>query len=121
MKKWYERIGNTIEMNIDNQWVKGIIVEGYRTHDGMINMKTLTGKMHGCGVGMENVAFRKCEDSLGDLITYADHIRSMNDEELTLVVMCPNETGLANIICDHSDSCDCDKCTLDWLQSEVEE
>ena len=26
MKKWYDRIGNTIEMNIDNQWIKGIIV-----------------------------------------------------------------------------------------------
>ena len=22
MTKWYDRIGNTIEMNIDNQWIK---------------------------------------------------------------------------------------------------
>ena len=40
MTKWYDRIGNTIEMNIDNQWIKGTIVNGYRTHDGLINMKT---------------------------------------------------------------------------------
>lgn len=53
--------------------------------------------------------------------TIADKIRAMSDEELTDVVMCPNETGLADIVCDHSDNCDCSKCTLDFLRSKAEE
>ena len=60
MTKWYDRIGNTIEMNIDNQWIKGTIVNGYRTHDGLINMKTEDGKNCWCGVNGEYVHFRKC-------------------------------------------------------------
>ena len=82
MTKWYDRIGNTIEMNIDNQWIKGTIVNGYRTHDGLINMKTEDGKNCWCGVDGEYIYFRKCDDSLGDLLSNADRIRSMSDEEL---------------------------------------
>ena len=55
-----------------------------------------------------------------DVMTQADRIRSMTDEELALVLMCPNENGLANIDCDHSDKCNCYKCILGWLQSPVE-
>lgn len=53
-------------------------------------------------------------------MTQAYRIRNMTDEELALVVMCPNENGLANIDCDHSDKCNCYKCILEWLQSPVE-
>lgn len=53
--------------------------------------------------------------------TNADSIRSMSDEELAAVTMCPDEAGLAEIGCDKSDSCNCYQCVLEWLQSEVEE
>ena len=53
--------------------------------------------------------------------TNADLIRSMTDEELAVTIMCPNETGMANIECNNSDGCNCRKCCLKWLQSEVEE
>ena len=82
MVKWYDRIGNTIEMNIDNQWIKGKIVKGYRTHDGLINMETEDGQKCWCGANGEHIHFRKCDDSLGDLLTNADKIRNMTDEEL---------------------------------------
>lgn len=52
--------------------------------------------------------------------TNADRIRSMSDEELAMNMMCPNENGLAEIKCDKSDNCNCYKCILKWLQSEVE-
>lgn len=53
--------------------------------------------------------------------TNADRIRSMSDEELAMCMMCPNENGLAEINCDHSDNCNCYGCILRWLRSEVEE
>lgn len=49
----------------------------------------------------------------------ADRIRSMNDEDLAMNMMCPNESGLGEIECDHSDSCNCYECILGWLKSEV--
>ena len=82
MTKWYDRIGNTIEMNIDDQWIKGTVINGYRTHDGFINMKTEEGKTYWCGVDGEGIHFRKCNDSLGDQFTNAERIRSMSNEEL---------------------------------------
>ena len=82
MTKWYDRIGNTIEMNINNQWIKGKVVYGYRTHDGVVNMETEDGKKCWCGSSGEGVHFRKCDDSDGDLISNADRIRHMTDEEL---------------------------------------
>lgn len=54
-------------------------------------------------------------------ITNADLIRSMSDEELAVTIPCPNETGMTNIECDHSDQCNCRECCLKWLQSEAEE
>ncbi|MED9905266.1 MAG: hypothetical protein UFG06_13935 [Lachnospiraceae bacterium] len=55
------------------------------------------------------------------LKTNADRIRSMTDEELADNIMCPNETGLAEIKCIKSDSCNCYDCCLKFLQSEREE
>lgn len=82
MTKWYGRIGNTIEMFVFGKWIKGIIVNGARTGDGVINMEDLTGKKYWCGSSGEGVHFRKCDDSDGDLISNADRIRQMTDEEL---------------------------------------
>lgn len=53
--------------------------------------------------------------------TNADRIRSMSDEELAAVIMCPNESGQADIECDKSDNCNCYECCLKWLPSETEE
>lgn len=53
-------------------------------------------------------------------MTNAEMIRSMSDEELAVTITCPNEMGLAEIECDHSDSCNCSRCCLDWLRKEVE-
>lgn len=82
MVKWYDRIGNTIEMKIGNGWIKGVVVDGERTGDGAINMETEDKRKYWCGVGGEYIHFRKCEDSLGDLTTNGDKIRAMSDSEL---------------------------------------
>lgn len=51
-------------------------------------------------------------------MTNGDRLRQMSDEELAVTIMCPNEMGMAEIACDHSDSCDCCKCCLDWLKEK---
>lgn len=56
----------------------------------------------------------------GETMTNAEMIRNMSDEELAVTIMCPNETGHAEINCDHSDNCDCCQCCLDWLRREVD-
>ena len=115
MTKWYDRIGNTIEMNIDNQWIKGTIISGYRTHDGLINMKTEDGKNCWCGADGEYIYFRKCDDSLGDLLTNADRIRSMSDEELAewLTSITDDAQSDAKTRCDYQWS--------EWLKEEREQ
>lgn len=115
MTKWYDRIGNTIEMNINNQWIKGKVVYGYRTHDGVINMETEDGKKCWCGSSGEGVHFRKCDDSDGDLITNADRIRQMTDEELAewLTRITDDAQLDARTRCNYQ----WDK----WLKEEVEE
>lgn len=52
-------------------------------------------------------------------MTNGDMIRSMLDEELAVTITCPNETGCAEIECDHSDACNCRQCCLNWLRSEI--
>lgn len=37
----------------------------------------------------------------------------MTDQELAIHMGCPNDTGLAEIECDKSDSCNCYECLLD--------
>ena len=127
MTKWYDRIGNTIEMNINNQWIKGKVVYGYRTHDGVINMETEDGKKCWCGSSGEGVHFRKCDDSDGDLISNADRIRQMTDEELAELFV--------HWSCDDADYAtllpikgviwgtreEMIKCNLEYLKQEVEE
>jgi hypothetical protein len=114
MTKWYDRIGNTIEMRIGNQWVKGTITNGYRTHDGLINMKTEDDMNYWCGVNGEYIYFRKCDDSLGDLISNSERIKSMSDEELA--------KWLTSITDDaQSDAATrCDYQWLEWLREEID-
>ena len=111
MVKWYDRIGNSIVMKIMGKWIKGTIVNGYRTHDGLINMKTEEDKLCWCGIDQEHIYFRKCDDSLGDLISNADKIRSMTDEELAeFLINFKNTFGE-----EYEGLMSC----LDWLQEEM--
>lgn len=55
-----------------------------------------------------------------NLLANADRIRAMSDEELAATMMCPNEMGMADIPCDHSDQKNCYKCLLDWLRQPEE-
>lgn len=110
-------------MKVGNGWIKGVVVEGERTGDGAINMETEDKRKYWCGVFGEYIHFRKCEDSLGDLITNADKIRSMSDEELAEYIFGVSEGSAPCVIC----SMDCDFCeataeqckekTLNWLKS----
>lgn len=52
-------------------------------------------------------------------MTNYECIKSMSIEEMAVTIMCPNETGMAEIDCDKSDERNCCKCCLDWLKSEV--
>lgn len=116
MIKWYDRIGNRIEMKLyenadkpDFQWVKGNVVKGYRYQDGIVTMESDDGRIIWCGV--ESSDFRKSEDSLGDFISKADKIRSMSDEELAEFLM---DISMGMLI---------DKKIMNvksWLQSESE-
>lgn len=49
-----------------------------------------------------------------------DRFRRMSNEELAVTLMCPNEMGLAEIECDHSDNKNCCQCLLDWLNQPEE-
>lgn len=54
-------------------------------------------------------------------MTNGDMIRQMSDEELAVTLMCPNESGIANIDCDGGDTGrNCCQCCLDWLREETE-
>lgn len=53
-------------------------------------------------------------------VSNGDRIRQMSDEELAVTLMCPNEMGVAEIVCARDDSCNCCKCLHDWLQAEEE-
>lgn len=77
MVKWYDRIGNRIEMKLyedadspEFEWVKGNVIKGYRYQDGVVSMKSDDGRIIWCGV--ETSDFRKSDESLGDFISNAD-------------------------------------------------
>ena len=45
MVKWYDRIGNSIEMKLfsdadssEFEWVRGRVISGYRYQDGIVSM-----------------------------------------------------------------------------------
>ena len=57
-------------------------------------------------------------------LTNADRIRSMSDEELADIILCPYDTegNPIEIMLQKLVSPDnCKKCMIEWLQSEVEE
>ena len=124
MIKWYDRIGNRIEMKLyedsdkpDFEWVKGNVIEGYRYRDGIVSMKSDDGRIIWCGV--ESGDFRKSEDSLGDFISNADSIRSMSDEELA-EFLCKVKSDYQWADHEFPSEEECGE-WVDWLQSEVEE
>lgn len=56
-------------------------------------------------------------------MTNADRIRNMSDEELAVYIMCPAEYDLSFDKlreCNGGMNRNCQKCTLEWLQSEAE-
>lgn len=131
MVKWYDRIGNRIEMKLyedadspEFEWVKGNVIKGYRYQDGVVSMKSDDGRIIWCGV--ETSDFRKSDESLGDFISNADRIRSMSDEELADYIFGVSVHEKPCVLC--SDDCDfceltdeeCKNRTLKWLQSEME-
>ena len=66
--------------------------------------KFIDGRCHALG---------DCENKI---VTNADRIRAMSDEELCDFLMC-------DVICDQKmspDCTDCEKCVLDWLQQPAE-
>ena len=131
MINWYDRIGNRIEMKLyenadrpEFEWVKGNVIEGYRYRDGIVHMISDDGRIIWCGV--ESGDFRKSEDSLGDFISKADHIRAMSDAELAELFVYWDCDGA-----DYSTNLPINGCkwgskeeilsrVIDYLQSEVE-
>ena len=51
-------------------------------------------------------------------MTNADHFRAMSDEELAMVLMCPNEMEWQKYHVTNLDNNDCYKCLLEWLGKE---
>lgn len=113
MTKWYDRVGNHIEMKLfhdadgnDFEWVKGRVVAGYRYRDGIITMASENERIIWCGV--ESSCYRKTDDSLGDLITIGDKIREMGNEELADFLTQKFLHGVGNDL------------VLKWIKTEVE-
>lgn len=46
---FYYEIGGVILFYWENQWRKGEIIQGYRTHDGIINVQLDNGERVWCG------------------------------------------------------------------------
>lgn len=52
-------------------------------------------------------------------MTNGDYIRSLSDTELAQIVMCPNEVGFDEIVCQRDEQ-HCNECTHRWLEAERE-
>lgn len=46
---YYYEIGRAVEMLLGDEWHKGKIIQGDRTHDGIINVQLEDGRMAWCG------------------------------------------------------------------------
>ena len=55
------------------------------------------------------------------VVTNAERIRRMSEEAMAAVIMCPNESGSAEILCSHDDRCNCYECCLSWLKADAGE
>ena len=129
MIKWYHRIGNPIKLWTDGDWITGKIVMGYRTYDGFINVSGEDGKQYSCREDMENICFKKTDDSLGDMQTNAEKIRGMNDNELAAFLRDVVATDGRNMfLCEDYRShpackgSTCEECEmyLYWLKTNVD-
>lgn len=61
---------------------------------------------------------RDCEYKV---VTNADRIRAMSDQELAGVIMCPMEFNGIKDLCAKNPGHTCVECSLKWLQEPVEE
>lgn len=52
-------------------------------------------------------------------MTNGDYIRSLSDVDLAQIVMCPNEIGFGEIVCQRNEQ-HCNECTRRWLEAERE-
>lgn len=50
-------------------------------------------------------------------MTNGDYIRSLSDTELAQIVMCPNEVGFDEVVCQRNEQ-HCNECTRRWLEAE---
>lgn len=71
-----------------------------------------------------DISFEVEENNDDKKCTNADRIRSMSDEELADIILCPYDTAgnpieimLQKLVSPDN----CKKCMIEWLQSEVEE
>lgn len=53
-------------------------------------------------------------------MTNGDYIRSLSDTELAQIVMCPNEVGFDEVVCQRDEQ-HCIECTRRWLEQERRE
>lgn len=54
-------------------------------------------------------------------MTNYEKIRAMSVEEMAAIIVCPYDIGMIGIECSLSHGVDCITCSLEWLNSEVEE
>lgn len=52
-------------------------------------------------------------------MTNGDYIRSLSDTELAQIIMCPNEVGFDEVVCQRNEQ-HCNECTRRWLEAERE-
>nr|DAH37085.1 MAG TPA: hypothetical protein [Caudoviricetes sp.] len=53
------------------------------------------------------------------IMTNGDYIRSLSDADLAQIVMCPNEIGFDEVVCQRDEQ-HCIECTRRWLEAERE-
>lgn len=92
-------------------------------------------KIHGMDLSCNehDVSVKKLAGNVSRGMTNADLIRGMSDEELAIILPCPNKAVIAIKIvknihmdaveceCDRDDGPNCAKCCLRWLQKELKE
>jgi len=67
------------------------------------------------------VSVEDCVGRRRNQITNFELLKNMSIEELAVTIMCPNDTGMAEIECDKSDTRNCCLCCLEWLMKESKE
>ena len=122
MTKWYDRIGNEIKMIVPvdhGQFnvIVGTVYAGERSRDGIVSMRGEDGKDYFCGV--DNWTLQKTENTLPDLLTNADRIRQMTDEELNTFLWAWKINSLASFMEEGGAGLMNAVGQLEWLQEEA--